>query len=110
MNQIKKHQVNEVSLADLRQLGRQGGVTARLEDGSIVTLRPKFGTKKEKGYIAGKLEDVELVINYPKLYPQIRTIKSSNGILVARKQQVGQQTKLVLTGKGYKKPSNPYDK
>lgn len=102
MNQIKTSSVNELTLADLRQLGRQGGVTARLEDGSTVTLRPRFGTVTRKGYIAGELRDVEMVVEYATIYSQIRTIKQ-NGILIARREKVGTKTLLKATGKGYKK-------
>lgn len=102
MNQVKNVQVNELTLADLRQLGRQGGVTARLEDGSTVTLRPRFGTVTKKGYIAGVLQDVEMVVEYASIYSQIRTIKR-DGILIARREKVGHQTVLKATGKGYRK-------
>ncbi|MGT2963968.1 hypothetical protein [Streptococcus acidominimus] len=100
MNQIKRD--TEVTLADLRALGRQGGVTARLIDGSIVTLHPQFGTMLRKGYIAGRLEEVEVVYDYPGLYSQIRTILS-NGVLVARREGIGNRSVLRLTGKGYKR-------
>lgn len=100
MNQIKRE--TEVTIADLRSLGRQGGVTARLVDGRTVKLYPRFGTISQKGYIAGILEEVEVMYDYPSLYSQIRTILS-NGVLVARREGTGKKSVLRLTGKGYQR-------
>lgn len=100
MNEIKI--TTEVGLADLRKLGREGGATAFLLDGKEAKLHDKFATIRERGYVGGHLQDVEVIINYPKLYARIRTIKR-NGILVARRSKgVNNQSKLLLTGKGYK--------
>lgn len=101
MNQVKNQsQVNEVTLEDLRRLGRQGGVTARLDDGSTVLLRARFGTVKRKGYIAGTLTDVDVIVDYAKIYSQIRTIKFKD-ILIARRMGQGKASRLLLTGQGY---------
>ncbi|HEL1584673.1 TPA: hypothetical protein TXJ06_001410 [Streptococcus suis] len=103
MNQVKNQsQVNEVTLEDLRRLGRQGGVTARLDDGSTVLLRARFGTVKRKGYIAGTLTDVDVIVDFVKIYSQIRTIKQKD-VLIARRIGQGSNAKLILTGNGYKK-------
>lgn len=103
MNQVKNQsQVNEVTLEDLRRLGRLGGVTARLEDGSTVLLRERFGTVKRKGYVAGTLTDVDVIVDYVKIYSQIRTIKQKD-TLIARRSGQGAHSKLLLTGKGYKR-------
>lgn len=100
MVQIKN---NEITLADLRELGKQGGATARLEDGTTVTLRHKFGTVARKGYVAGKLQDVEMVVQYVDVFPNIRTIMKGT-TLIARRERRGKETILRLTGKGYQKP------
>lgn len=94
---------NEVSLADLKQLGKQGGATAHLDDGTLVTLRQQHGTIRARGYVGGILQDVEVAIPYTSLYAQIRTIKQ-HGVLVARKVKEGHLFKLILTGSGYYRP------
>ncbi|MGT2910667.1 hypothetical protein ACVR1I_03000 [Streptococcus cameli] len=107
MNQIKQSNGSEmtITISDLRYLGRQGGVTARLDDGREMKLLPRFGTVSEKGYIAGELQAVDVVVDYPKIYSHIRTIMH-NGVLVARREKQGNKTVLKTTGKGYKKPKN----
>ncbi|MGT2754536.1 hypothetical protein [Streptococcus ovis] len=92
---------NQVSLSDLRKLGREGGATAYLLDGKEAKLHSKFATVRERGFVSGRLQDVEVIIDYPKLYSRIRTIQR-NGILVARRNKgEKKQSKLLLTGKGY---------
>ncbi|HEL1582929.1 hypothetical protein [Streptococcus suis] len=102
MSQIKYNNINqsEVTLSDLRQLGRQGGATARLDDGSDMTLRSDFGTVVRKAYIGGEVKVVDLIMNYPKIYPHIRTI-ARDGILIARRERVATKQVLKLTGRGY---------
>ncbi|MBY5035313.1 hypothetical protein K6V78_09715 [Streptococcus gallolyticus] len=100
MDEIKIE--NQVSLSDLRKLGRQGGVTARLDDGSDMKLLPQFGTVKRKGYISGKVTTVEVVYAYPDVYSQIRTLKRKE-VLIARREKVNKKSVLKLTGRGYNK-------
>lgn len=92
-----------VGLSDLRRLGREGGATARLDSGEIATLKADYSTIPKKGIIAGQLQDVEMVISYPDLYKQIRTIQR-HGVLVARRVKYKQGQVLRLTGKGYHRP------
>ena len=102
MNQIKISS-SEVTLTDLRRLGREGDATARLNTGEEVKLTSKYGLIPRKGYINGKLELVEMIVEYASIYQAIRTIKRGN-ILVARRIKRGKKSVLQLTGKGYHRP------
>ena len=102
MNQIKS--TSEVTLTDLRRLGLQGDVTARLASGQEMKLTSKYGLIPKKGYVAGKLQTVEMIAEYSKIYRDIRTIKRGD-VLVARRIKQGNKTILQLTGKGYHRPS-----
>ncbi|WP_162011931.1 hypothetical protein [Streptococcus sp. S784/96/1] len=93
-----------VRLKDLRNLGKQGGVTARLDDGTDLFLKPDYAIKKANGYVDGRLREVEFHLSYKSIYNQIRTIKKA-GQLVARKVRSPSGPELRLTGKGYK-PNN----
>ena len=73
-----------VRLRDLKNLGKQGGATARLENGTDLILKPGYAVKQARGYVDGVLRDVEFHLPYKKVYNQIRTIKKG-GHLVARK-------------------------
>lgn len=73
-----------VRLRDLKNLGKQGGATARLEDGTDLILKPDYAVKQARGYVDGILRDVEFHLPYKKVYDQIRTIKKGSHI-VARK-------------------------
>lgn len=90
-----------VRLRDLKALGKQGGATARLEDGTDLLLKPDYAMKQAKGYVDGVLRDVEFHLDYQRIYKQIRTIKK-DGHLVARKVRTLSGFKLYLTGKGYR--------
>lgn len=90
-----------VRLRDLRNLGKQGGATARLEDGTELFLKPDYAIKKANGYVDGCLREVEFRLSYKSIYSQIRTIKKA-GQLVARKVRNPSGAELRLTGKGYK--------
>lgn len=94
-----------VRLRDLKNLGKQGGATARLEDGTDLILKPDYAVKQAKGYVEGILRDVEFHLPYKKIYEQIRTIKKDAHI-VARKVKTPSGMELRLTGKGY----NPKNK
>lgn len=63
-----------VRLKDLKNLGKQGGATARLEDGTDLILKPDYAVKQARGYVDGLLRDVEFHLPYKKVYDQIRTI------------------------------------
>lgn len=89
-----------VRLKDLRMLGKQGGATARLDNGSDVFIKDGYVSKIVKGYVDGILKDVELRFSYNKVYEDIRTIKK-DGFLVARKVKTIEGYQLQLTGKGY---------
>ena len=83
-----------VSLKDLKVLGKQGGATARLEDGT------DYAVKQAKGYVDGLLRDVEFHLPYKKVYDQIRTIKRDAQV-IARKVKTPLGMELRLTGRGY---------
>ena len=42
-----------VRLKDLKVLGKQGGATARLEDGTDLILKPDYAVKQARGYVDG---------------------------------------------------------
>lgn len=90
-----------VRLRDLRNLGIQGGATARLEDGTDLILKPNYAVKRARGYVDGISKDVEFHLSYKSIYDHIRTIKK-DGHLVARKVRSPSGFVLRLTGKGYK--------
>lgn len=102
MNDIKITDT-EVKLSDLTYLGRQGNVTARLDDGSTVTLIAEGAIKVQTGYINGEKVPVQVLYSYRDLYAQIRTIKRGSTI-VARRTKFGSSTVLRLTGQGYFRP------
>ncbi|VTT22687.1 Uncharacterised protein [Streptococcus dysgalactiae subsp. equisimilis] len=56
-----------VTLSDLKQLGKQGGATALLEDGTLLTLRGRHATRRTKGYVDGILKEIDVIIPYPKI-------------------------------------------
>lgn len=89
-----------VHLKDLKALGKQGGATARLEDGTDLILKSHYALKQARGYVDGVLRDVEFHLPYAKIFPRIRTIKK-DGHLVARKVRTPLGDELRLTGKGY---------
>ena len=94
-----------VRLRDLKNLGKQGGATARLEDGTDLILKPDYAVKQARGYVDGVLKDVEFHLPYKKVYDQIRTIKRDAQV-IARKVKTPSGMELRLTGKGY----NPQNK
>lgn len=89
-----------VRLRDLRNLGKQGGATARLDDGTDLILKPDYAVKQARGYVDGVLKDVEFHLSYQSIYNRIRTIKK-DGHLVARRMRCPSGLELRLTGKGY---------
>ena len=89
-----------VRLRDLKNLGKQGGATARLEDGTDLILKPDYAVKQARGYVDGVLKDVEFHLPYKKVYDQIRTIKRDAQV-IARKVKTPSGMELRLTGRGY---------
>lgn len=49
-------ETKKVYLRDLRNLGKQGGATARLEDGTELFLKPDYAVRTAKGYVMVYLE------------------------------------------------------
>lgn len=92
-----------VHLRDLRNLGKQGGATARLDDGTELILKPDYAVKQAEGYVDGIPRDVEFHLSYSSIYNRIRTIKK-DGHLVARRMRCPLGIELRLTGKGYNRP------
>lgn len=99
-NEIKNPK--EVTLADLRMLGRQGGATAHLETGEEIELAPQFALVERQGFIAGKRQAVKMILDYATIYRHIRTIKRGS-VLVARRSKYNGQSALLLTGSGYQR-------
>lgn len=91
-----------VTIKDLRNIGRLGGATARLLDGTDMELLENYGVVRREGVVFGKLETVEVVERYVAIYPKIRTIKWNN-IIVARLVKRGNKELLELTGNGYRR-------
>lgn len=94
--------VKEVKLQDLRELGRLGGATALLNDGTEMILTEKYGLIRREGVVFGKLQTVEVIERYVAIYPKIRTIKWNN-LIIARKVNRNGNSILELTGIGYKR-------
>ena len=105
MNGIKTQKDTEVTVSDLKNLGRQGDVTARLDSGEIIELKAKYAIRKRLAIVAGQETEAEIIVFYPEIYKQIRTVKRRN-ILIARKVKHNRETILQLTGKGYHRPNN----
>ena len=105
MNGIKTQKDTEVTVSDLKNLGRQGDVTARLDSGEIIELKAKYAIRKRLAIVAGQETEAEIIVFYPEIYKQIRTVKRRN-ILNARKVKHKRETILQLTGKGYHRPNN----
>ncbi len=47
MNGIKTQKDTEVTVSDLKNLGRQGDVTARLDSGEIIELKAKYAIRNK---------------------------------------------------------------
>lgn len=100
MNKFEDQANNQVCIRDLKQLGREGGATAYLDNGEILKLKPKYGTVSRKGYVAGRSMWVDLKMEYKDFFSAIRTIER-NGILIARRKRLGMTQVLTLTGTGF---------
>lgn len=92
----------EVTLKDLRELGKLGGATARLIAGQEMILEENYGLIRRTGIVLGKVKPVETIERYVSIYSSIRTIKWNN-LIVARRVVRGGKSILELTGKGYKR-------
>ena len=75
MNGIKTQKDTEVTVSDLKNLGRQGDVTARLDSGEIIELKAKYAIRKRLAIVAGQETEAEIIVFYPEIYKQIRTVK-----------------------------------
>lgn len=100
MNKFKECTNNDVCIRDLKQLGREGGASAYLDNGDILKLKAKYGTISRKGYVGGRSMNLELKVEYKDIFLSIRTIER-NGILIARRCKFGSKKILKLTGRGY---------
>lgn len=103
MDEIKIN--NEVTISDLKKLGRSGGVTGRLNNGEIITLKANYATRQRLAIVAGQEMEVELIDYYSDIYKEIRTLKRDH-LLIARRVKIAGQSILKLTGMGYNKPKN----
>ncbi|WP_375708958.1 hypothetical protein PJ261_02295 [Streptococcus dysgalactiae] len=104
MNGIKENTRQILTISDLKQLGKEGGTTARLETGEEVTLKANYGTVIRQAIVDGQRMEVDVMMFYPELYKQIRTLKR-NHLLIARRVKIGKRKILQLTGKGYHRPN-----
>lgn len=98
--QLKEMGMLEITLEDLSKMGRRGGATARLYDGSIYSLTP-HGAKsilKRQCAFAGEDKILAHEKSFSDIYPVIRTVKIKNTV-VARRDKKGL---LVYSGRGYK--------
>lgn len=90
----------EITLEDLRKMGRRGGATVRLYDGSIYSLTPhgaKYIFKRHSAFVGeSKVQAHEK--SFSDIYSVIRTIKIKDTV-VARRNREGL---LIYTGHGYK--------
>jgi hypothetical protein len=97
----------EIRLEDLRKLGRRGGATARLHDGTVYTLTP-FGAKSTlqvKAIITGREHWVTQEKSFSEIKPEIRTIKLNDTVVARYKDG-----KLLSTGRGYRRDKIKKDK
>ncbi|MGT2755769.1 hypothetical protein [Streptococcus ovuberis] len=102
MSEIKRIDT-EMTISDLRLLGRQGNATARLDDGTTLLLKPDRPLKPQMAYVAGELLEVMVPYSYIDIYSQIRTVKRGD-VLIARRSKFGDRTILRLTGQGFVRP------
>ncbi|MGT2906534.1 hypothetical protein [Streptococcus dentiloxodontae] len=102
MNEMKNH--SEVTISDLKQLGRTGNATAHLDTGETLYLKAKHGTVQRKGVLEGKVKLLEVVMPYDKVYRHIRTIQRDH-VLIARRIKCLGEPYLQLTGRGYHRQS-----
>ncbi|MDW8576158.1 hypothetical protein Q7V23_03610 [Streptococcus suis] len=103
MDQIKNRFNTEMTISDLKNLGKEGGATALLETGEILYLRPRYATAKRPILINGREAVGDVIVYYGAVFDKIRTVKRDN-VLVARRIKIGASTKLQLTGQGYTRP------
>ena len=71
MNGIKTQKDTEVTVSDLKNLGRQGDVTARLDSGEIIELKAKYAIRKRLAIVAGQETEAEIIVFYPEIYEEI---------------------------------------
>lgn len=64
MNGIKTQKDTEVTVSDLKNLGRQGDVTARLDSGEIIELKAKYAIRKRLAIVAGQETEAEIIVFY----------------------------------------------
>lgn len=97
----------EITIEDLRKLGRQGGATVRLYDGSDYTITPfeARANQKVKAIIGGKQCLVIQEKSFTEIISEIRTIKR-NGQIVARRKNGS----LLITGRGYQRDKHSQPK
>lgn len=103
MSELKQQLSQEVTIKDLRILGKQGGATAYLTNGQEMILDRSYGLIRRQGIVFGELQTVEMIEQYTAIYAKIRTIKRDD-IVIARRVQRGNKSILLFTGKGYTRP------
>lgn len=75
MNKFKESTNNDVCIRDLKQLGREGGASAYLDNGDILKLKAKYGTISRKGYVGGRSMNLELKVEYKDIFYQLELLK-----------------------------------
>ncbi|MBF0781133.1 MULTISPECIES: hypothetical protein [unclassified Granulicatella] len=91
---------SEVTILDLKKLGKNGGATALLNDGTRLKLKENHALIRRQAVVDGVIKEVDVVERYTNIYPKIRTIKKNN-ILVARRVKRERHSILIFTGQGY---------
>lgn len=109
MNQIKNSFNTEMTVSDLKNIGKEGGATARLETGETLYLRPKYATVKRPVLINGHESIADVIVYYTAVLNLIRTVKRGQ-VLIARRVKKGNGTYLQLTGQGYTRPARRHRK
>lgn len=105
-NLLKNFDRPEVTLSDLRLLGRQGEAIAYLDDGRQAVIKPKFAVVQRKRQINGKLTVIgEDILRFHEMYSAIISIQRKHFIIAERINRNGDNL-LVLTGVGYHRQRN----
>ena len=104
-NLLKNFDRPEVTLSDLRLLGSQGEAIAYLDDGRQAIIKPKFAVAQHKRMVNGNLIVIgEDILRFHEIYSAIVSIKRKH-FSVAERTKRDEEYCLVLTGRGYHRPT-----
>ncbi|HFR5317310.1 TPA: hypothetical protein ACHW0W_000689 [Streptococcus equi subsp. zooepidemicus] len=91
---------SEMTLSDLRRLGRQGGAVLILEDGRHAQIRPRYASIKSHRRQDSRLNSQESILSFHVVYSAITAVKRKHLVIAERIKRNG-KNQLVLTGIGY---------